>query len=208
MIMFNKIVSSVIITSQLAFAGGAWAAPAASTPEFKLLESSIALAGKGLSQDELNGRAAAAFANYEKIAQPDGQLDRMEQAMVDLNLYTPDQAHQLTLDARNFASQTRAPDLQSANQAVASEMSLLVSRYPSGAQFSACELFGTLAISGFVVGTAGGVVWSLGAQSTCGPYGADCRNEPEVKAGIILTGLGVLALIDGFVIMGLAPNGC
>lgn len=202
--MFKQIVSSALILSQAGFAASALAQPTAPTPEFRLVRESIALAGQGLSPEEMKARVAEAFASYRKSAEPEGQVGRMEQALIDLNVYTPERAHQIVSDAQVFSSSNRITD-----QTAATEIALLSSQYPAGAQFSACNLSWIIGAGGGLTAIAGGFILGLGADANTDAYGNNIPDVKEEHLGEIMLGAGALAILDGVVIhMFSSDNSC
>jgi len=193
--MFKKIISSVLIAGQLGFAGGAIASTnvtSAPTPELTLFSGSIALTGQGLSQQGMREQLSQLLADYNKTAQPEGQADRMEQALVALNVYTSDQAHQLTLEAMNS-------NVSSA-QSAADEMTQLASKYPAGAQFSSCTVGGLLAGPGIAAAFAGAIVWSEGTDTGLNKAGGEIRNPKEVSVGQDMVYIGGAVMVAGFLV--------
>jgi hypothetical protein len=183
--MFKKIISSVLIAGQLGFAGSAMASSAASSdvsPELTLISRTIALTGQNPSQPELQTQFSQLLADYEKSAQPDGQTERMEQALVELNIYTADQAHQLTLEASTA-------QVNSA-QAAANEMKQLATKYPAGAQFSACTTGKILAAVGPIVGIVGAAIWAMGTDDGTTSSGGEHRDPNEVHNGQVTVMIG------------------
>ena len=67
------------------------------------MKTSIALQGAGLSQQERITRLGSALTQYDQTASKTGQIERLQQAMVDLGVYTPDQASDLS-DRRSTRS--------------------------------------------------------------------------------------------------------
>jgi hypothetical protein len=112
---FKKCVCAVILISSLfsnySFAGG-------SSAEVTLLSNAIAIGGEGLSQTETQTLLAQAVHTYEETAPADGRADRLQNALSELNVMTPEQA-------RDFRSST---DTSESLQSVLSNM--------PGAQFS------------------------------------------------------------------------
>ena len=206
--MFKKMVLSVLILAQLSFAGGALAAetaalPTATNPELTLFENSIAITGENLPRPEMQMRLAQAFSEYEKTADPAGQTERMEEALVALNLYTSQQAHQLAREAKTLSAGATEANF---SQTTSAEILRLASQYPAGAQFSACDLAMGLGIgAGFFGGIVGGIVWSVGAQAQ-DSNGNDVPDATEVRVGEIITGAAVLAGVDAIVIWAFSNN--
>lgn len=113
---------SVSLASQLAFAG----TPSQVTPEKILLKNVIALSGEGISADQAQKQTVALISEYERTASQTGQLDRLEEATVELELYTPDQAQAFAENVRGSLKPVVETDYASAqdrNQALATALS-------------------------------------------------------------------------------------
>lgn len=131
---FKASVAVVLCFTQLAlgFQGSAGQAPARSA-EFNLLESMIALEGTAIPRAEMEKQVNALLTDYAKTAQPDGQLERLQHAMVDLGISTPAQAQSLIAQAREAAN---------SNQDMSVALQSVLSKQSAGAQFSWCALGG------------------------------------------------------------------
>src|SRR6185437_15189465 len=153
----KKLTSILMMGALLAWTGSAFAAQAPSA-EINLLESAIALQGQNLSQQQIQSQMSTLMAGYAKTAPIQGQAERMEQALVAMNLYTPEQAHALMSStiASSHALEASGFSTQEALQAsTSSEIGSLVGAYPAGAQFSACtvgETFAAIGAAGLVTG--------------------------------------------------------
>jgi len=147
----------VVVVSQLvsfsAFAGGVTAPSPKASPEFVLLRGAIALEGMNLTQDEQRSRLNATFSRYLATAQPDGQVERMSQALVDLNITTSDEATAVVSDARNMSAGLAAGiSVQQQQEILTDGIVQLVAHHPlMGAQFSACDVGGAIGLSGLGV---------------------------------------------------------
>src|SRR6185437_16619576 len=75
----------------------AFAAPSmptlAHSAEWSLLVSANALSGEKIGEDERETELKNIVQEYENTAPQDGRQGRMEQALVDLHVVTPEQAH-------------------------------------------------------------------------------------------------------------------
>jgi hypothetical protein len=118
---FNKSVSVLMIASQigcvsLASAGASAAAPVAVSPEFKMLQSVLALQGQSLSSTEAQQKVSGTVSEYLSTAPQAGQQARLQQAMVDLGVYSDSQAASFVADSqfdddqRNQSPRQCSPD--------------------------------------------------------------------------------------------------
>jgi len=205
--MYKKIVFAVLVLAQLSLAANALAA---ATPEMTLFENSLALTGENLSQQELQTRLADLLAGYEKTAALTGQAERMEQALVSLNLYTPQQAHQLALEAEDFGANTKQAGFS--ESAATAELVRLAGRLPAGAQFSACDLAGQEMLWGGFAGVVGGLLWACFTSNVNGDISSgtpqDLPHDQSVALnGKIVTLTALAVIVDGIVIRSFA-TGC
>jgi hypothetical protein len=128
------------------------------TPEAQFLKRAIAIQGQTLTQDEAQAELSQALSSYRAQAPVDGQADRMEKALVELQLYTPAQAQSFVAGAKAAAGRVQKAGSSERADAIASEMAQL--NTPSGAQFSDCTpilltSLGLLAIgAGFEYGSS------------------------------------------------------
>jgi len=200
----NQVMVWILAVSQLGIGvRNGWAAEVV-TPEIELVQNSIAVVGSNLSAQERQAELTQAVSDYNRTAQADGQLERMEQALVALKIYEPAQAHQLTLEAQGFASSSS----EKTTQTVDNEITLLASRYPSGAQFSGCSL-GEIEMIGGGVGTVTmSLTWAFGETAHSDKYGNSYPDATTVKVG--QTGLIVSApiLVLGIVTWALSDKSC
>jgi len=114
---------------------------AAPNPEISLLGSMLSLQAQKLTADQYQSAAADLIVEYSNTASPDGRYDRLENAFVALNIYTPPQAHQVVVEIQNtqtqFQAQANASE-EKKEQLMTSEMENLMALQPNGAQFSMC----------------------------------------------------------------------
>jgi hypothetical protein len=157
--MTSKKISLLVLASYLSSFSAMAAAPVAS-PEHVMLQSIIALQGKNLSQNDIQTQSSSVISKYLAVAPQDGQQARLEQAFVDLGIYTADQAHSYVADAQKAAAQASSKDT------MATEIVQLAAHHPAGAQFS--YSLGFLDINDCTVGIGLAVV---GAAALI--YGAD-----------------------------------
>jgi hypothetical protein len=111
----------------------------AHSAEYALLEQSIALSANKLDKKEMQNEMTALTQKYIAEAPVEGRIERMEQAMIDLNLYTPAQAEQvaqqLQISANSLANQSFA-NQQEALSATQAELNRVMNKLPAGAQYS------------------------------------------------------------------------
>ena len=74
--------------------------PHSDAPEKALLESLFQAESQSLSQSELEARMNASLIAYSRAASPIGQQARMEQALVDMKIFSPEQAHSFIADSQ------------------------------------------------------------------------------------------------------------
>jgi len=170
---WKKSVSVLLIGSQFGVAMSAFAAPTTATsvqvtPELTLVEGVVVLEGQKLSQDAETSQLRALVSQYSATTQADGQSERMQQALVTLGIYTPDQASKFVSDAQASTTKVVASAHTSPtqlNQTVSAEMVRLASLHPAGAEFSACSVTDAIdpapvALLGLLVGLIGVGVYS------------------------------------------------
>jgi hypothetical protein len=194
--MFKKSISFILITAQFGLATGACASE---TPEMKLLSQSIALSGRNLSPEQTQAELVADFSSYAKVAQVDGQSERMEQALIALNMYTPAQAHELTQDALALASQsTVGADSSNASARFQAAMLTLMAKYPlAGAEYSSGCSWGTaMGLVGLVGTMLGSIFLITGASNT---YLYATPDHSDLKIGDYMTGIGAFVLLEGMI---------
>jgi hypothetical protein len=213
--MFKKIIASVVIVTQMSLSFAALTAmaddsqTATVTPEMNLVQNTLTIMGQRQSPQERQTELAQAVSDYKKAAQPDGQMDRMEQALVALKVYEPAQAHQLTTQAQAYASSS-GPKSQ---DAVAKEISLLASLNPAGAQFEGCDMGQSEMLAGGIAAFIGLVVWvsgsSVGSEATCDVYGNNCVPDAGWEnTGKAISGIGAVVLAVGVLTYTLAGDKC
>ena len=158
--MLKKIISIALTTAQIAqflVIAPAYSAGPDSTPEFKLMEGAIALQGETLSQDKLQSSVAGLLKQYNATATATGAQQRLRDAFVKLQLYTPAQADEMSsrfasgeqkLLAQHFTSD------EAANRAITAEIGSILGTTPAGAQFSGCTV---AIVSTLILGVGGGL---------------------------------------------------
>lgn len=164
------------------------------TPEETLIQEAIVLQGSHLPQNELQNQLTAAISDYEAKAPVENREQRLEQAIVAMNMMTPQQAANLTQQvSADLGKNAATPDLELQNPLMTSA---------SGAQFSACTVAGAV----FVAAWAGAMGIVLSAHSIAPPTvlkdGQVIDHDQsliEASIGLIIAGLvvGAAALVNG-----------
>ena len=178
----NKIVSVFLIGSQIATVSTSLASPnMAVTPETTLISQVITLQGSGLTQSQLQDQVTQVAKNYLVSAPAEGRTERLEQAMVDADIYTPAQA-------KSFADDTAAATSQIGENSSSAQVSRmigeLISSHPAGAQFSACDASYALAVPGYLGAFVLFSMALVAGNGNCMPSGVyDPKNPGEVALG-------------------------
>ena len=154
--MKMKTISLICVLTQLVSVG-AFAESSAPTPEFTLLQQTIALQGERLSSKDMQSQVSKISAQYASSPQAeDGQsIQRLEKAIVDLNLYTPAQAAELANEMRSAAAHVSTSSYaneSARNQAIVMEAQRIAASHPAGAQFSACPAIWAIPFAAIGVG--------------------------------------------------------
>ena len=162
--MMKKLISIALAAAQLSQLTWICSAQAGGpTPEFKLMEASIALEGQNLSNQSLQTNLAGLIREYTATANPEGAQQRLRDAFVQLQIYTPAQAAMMSaqfaatqqrLTTQHFSSEAAA------NQAIAQEVGTLLTNSPEGAQFSGCTV---ATITTLVLGVGGSLALIVAA---------------------------------------------
>src|SRR5579885_1756082 len=143
--LFKKAVSICTIATQLSFVLSISAASAdtgvPSSPESNLVSPVLTLKGLGLSDKDLQAQLSGALKNYNTTAPKDGRAERLQTALVDLNILTVQQARDFAQGADQIEKsldQTTVANTDQAQKALQSQLALFMKINPVGAQFSAC----------------------------------------------------------------------
>jgi hypothetical protein len=165
--LLKSTVSLVLMTSQLGLSATAFGAPSNSpSPEAVLLENAIVIRGSGLSSDAVQSQINAAVASYADNSPTDGRSERLQQALVDMGIYTPSQAQELASEAQTAAGSmtTRSNDIDQSK--LSAELTQILQTQPLGAEFSGCDFAdvvgGVGLIGGFGVAVGGFVTLLVG----------------------------------------------
>jgi hypothetical protein len=153
----NKVISVSLILSQLwAASGMAATAGTAASPEFKMISRAVALGGKDLSSNTTQADLKNIIAEYQATAPTAGREERLEQSLIDLRIYQPEQAKSFIEKAEAEAAKAgSSADLstESSSDAMSMAMQDLTKLHPAGAEFSSSDdgaVWGTI----FVVSLA------------------------------------------------------
>jgi len=163
------------------FTGFAFADPSPSapsvSPEMTLLEQVITLQGSEIQSAKLQQEVATAVSAYIQSSPVEGRSSRMEQAMIDLGMYTPAQAKSFVqdiADAQQELGTAKPNSTQQISSFAFQQTQRIVAMHPAGAEFSTdCSTGG---IVQFTIGSAlfiGGIVFAAaGGDDTEGTLGA------------------------------------
>lgn len=176
--------------------------------EETLLIKAFELQGEGLSTADLLNAINASLSDYFAHASPDGQQERLEQALIDLRVYTPEQARFLIGDAQagfdRLTAQASSENRSTLQSSVTTEIGRLVAVHPTGAQFSGCTALNTAAIVTFVGGAATLITGAILTGTGHGGVG-----DPMMTWGGVATGVGGVAVaIAFFVDLANMTGGC
>ena len=161
-----KTISLICLFTQLVGIG-AYAGSPTPTPEFTLLQQVIALQGESLSSKDIQSQISKISARYASASDMrDGEsIQRLQQAIVDMNLYTPAQAAEIASEMQTAATQVSTTNFANGNarsQAVLVEAQRIAASHPAGAQFSACPGLWAIPVAG--IGVAVGAVAAGGGD--------------------------------------------
>jgi len=165
--LLKSTMSLVLMTSQLGLSAAAFGAPSESpSPEAVLLENAIVIRGSGLSSDLIQSQLNAAVASYADNSPTDGRSERLQQALVDMGIYTPEQAQELASEAQTAASGMTSASNDIDQSKLSSELTQILQTQPQGAEFSGCGfedvVGGVGLIGGFGVAVGGFVTLLVG----------------------------------------------
>lgn len=191
-----------IIVSQLAswtaVADPIQADVAAPSPEFVLLQDTIALSGMTLSPSEENDQVNVVITRYLATAPTEGQAQRLQQALIDLNMTTPQEAAAIVTDAQSLNADLSAnAPLQQQNDRITHSIVQLVARHPfMGAQFStACEVGGAIGLSGL------GMIAFVGIATEAGMNIGSGSILSGGWSSLSYIGLGAVITVAGGIVM-------
>jgi len=186
---FKNLVTLLIIASQIQFTVALAATPTVTpvTPELELIANLLALQGQDSHSAQIQGQILSLMEHYKETAPVAGQQDRIQEAMVDLNLYSPAQVEEMKNQLQQSYENT-----SSLNNAVMG----ILSQNPQGAQFSGCD---AVTVAG-IVGGFGGLAVSITSMalqpSNGGPATPAAQNTEYVGWGLLaLAGVSLVAYL-------------
>jgi hypothetical protein len=161
--MLKKILSLSLIVSQLGFTSAALADVPASPAERALLQNVLTLKGLDLSHEELQRQISGAVKQYDDTAPTEGRTDRLQTALVDLELMTAQQASTFTAGVRTAEAGLESQQLPTAEaqaKALQAQLELFAKINPVGAQFAGvCAVGWSLGVAGVVAAITGAVLY-------------------------------------------------
>jgi hypothetical protein len=220
-----QFIGSQVLMTSASFAGDSSSqtpsqASFQTTSEVVMLSRVLSLQGEPLSEQDRQEELSQILSEYVSTASEDGIQGRLEDALVQLQLFTPSQAAKFVQDSQTAEQKTlnsETPD--QLKQALANQIVQIGQLYPQGAEFSACTALLRTGATSVALGFAGlfaGLFVS--AVQTCRPgtqapprssalYTAGSARcmaptvaaHPDLGAGIYV-GSGV-ALIVGFLLL-------
>ena len=121
------------------------------TAEFNLVQSIFALQGSSSSSQQQEQQVLGMLARYAQSAPQKNRRQRLQEALVRLGAFTPEQAQAFFADARSSALKVTnsSSEIQS-QQVLESEITRLMQVHLAGAQFSGCKDWTDLAWAGGV----------------------------------------------------------
>jgi len=162
---FKSTMSLVLVASQFGLSAATWGAPSdAPTPETILLQNAMAIQGSALSSDVMQSQLKDVIADYASTAPTDGRSERLQSALVDMGIYTPDQVATLSQETQATAERLAGDDSSIQQEKLNAEMNQILQIQPKGAQFSACDFGQYFGAAGILAGpaiAAGGFVTLL-----------------------------------------------
>jgi hypothetical protein len=186
MTMKKLITVCLILSLNLLSYAQASASPsqAAPTEEETLLARVYQIAGSQESTEQERTELQSAVQVYADTSSAEGREQRLTDALVSMQVFSPEQARELTQQAaissetivhQKFASQEQQ------TEALQTELSLMLSQMPHGAQFSGCNE----AVAGLGVFLIGSGALSLFSSI------ADNNNQRflEIGAGLVVIGV-------------------
>jgi hypothetical protein len=153
----NKSLSLFLAASQIVFSASARAteAPSTITPEATLLGTVLATENAGLSQADLQNSLTTALTQYNANAPVTERADRMQAAMVALNISTSQQAEHFISAVKSSEDPAMAATTTTPTQAqelLSNEVTQLMNLNPSGAEFSkTCQTGRFMILGGFAL---------------------------------------------------------
>jgi hypothetical protein len=201
---FKSTMSLALVASQLGMSAAAWGSPAdAPTPETILLQNAMAIQGSALSSDVMQSQLQGVIADYASNSPDEGRSERLQTALVDMGIYTPDQAAALSLETQASAERLAADGSSIEQEKLNAEMNQILQVQPKGAQFSACDFGQIFGAVGIVAGPAiavGGFVTLLVGHHIRGET-ESCVSETVTTTSVAGT-VGTVGIPGGGVSVG------
>jgi hypothetical protein len=173
--LFFSLVSMSLIVSQT-FSLAVFADTRAEiTPEETLVTTIIASQGSMRTQEAQNS-ISAAIANYSETAPQANRLERLEKALVEMNVMTTARVQRIVQESDSAAEKSQ--DMQSLSADILNQV---LSTGSPGAQFSSCATR-VLVGSGLVIGAAG--LYAVGQSQQSGTV--DSLAIVTLLAGLVL----------------------
>jgi hypothetical protein len=206
---FRELAVIVYTASQVFVLSASAGTQALPSPEFTLLQKTIALQGEALSPSDLLSQTSDAVSRYISTAPAQEQQQRMQQALVDMNIYSPLQAQSFVSDAQSRAQSMVGAEVsaeQTASFDISAEVAELTQFHPNGAEFSTCSTIGT------VTGILGGIVLATGLTGIglCSQPHAECyivQGLNDTLQDVSYTGAAVLGVSALLIILSI-ENQC
>jgi hypothetical protein len=214
----KKYIARLLIVSQLALAVPApqsfAASPSEFTPESTMLANVMALQGSGAS-DQINGAEMIDIVTqYMNTSKDDGREQRLQDALVQLSIFTPDQAKTFvgaSHDAENAINTNSFDSKEEMRNALVAEVDKISNLNPAGAQFSlrACAPGGAILTAG-IASLIGGIVYS-GHDGPCSNGSCPDPSNPlkeshSANVGAVFIFAGLISIFTSVIVI--AKSGC
>ena len=168
----NKSLSLLLVASQIIFAAAAGATETSTTvsPEAMLLGTVLATENAGLSQADLQNGLTTALTQYNANAPATERADRMQAAMVALNISTSQQAEHFISAVKSSedpAIAAKATTPAQTQELLSNEVTHLMNLNPSGAEFSkTCQTGRFMILGGLALFLGDALVLGLTESNT------------------------------------------
>jgi hypothetical protein len=170
--MLKKAICTITILAQTGAMSAATAVLADTavpeTAESNLVRTVLTLKGLDLPANEMKSQVDSAVKRYVDTSPSTGRAERLETALVDFEIMTPQQAKNFTSGVNaadaNVASQS-IPTPEAYEAALKAQMELFAKVNPVGAQFSACTTAWVLTAGGAIIAFVGAALASY--NPTC-----------------------------------------
>jgi hypothetical protein len=171
----KKQVSVLMIACQISMgilSTGAFASSTtAPTAEEVMIANIMAMQGVHVAGDAAASTINGIVTQYDAAAPADGREQRLQDALVALNIFTPDQANKFVAKSHHSHAVVAAASSDEARDVMTTEINELSQLSPKAAQFSSKECW--LAVTGEAVGFFGGIFtilegnWTRQENPTC-----------------------------------------